>query len=308
MNIGKFDYGDIYRFLVSAGLVLLALSILYPWFVLTGSDDLRISQLEYDALTENSKELFDRRINVHDTLICIIPYVSFPLLALGLFGIIFGLIKWKIRQGVSDSNDELELQLKKLEIKKRNLDFDTEQVDEKTRVENIEKEIEKEQQNAEEEEEVKVAEKKPIAERALDVEQLLIDKINDYNPMDYEVKTHVRIRNNHEFDILLESNTVKRHDKIIEVKFIQTNLNFTSVRDYFNRTSELLKFYIHRYDINARGYLLIVVDDDLAKGDQWTRFYDKVRTYHSEIKHERLWMGCWSRDSFEKANLEFIYK
>lgn len=74
----KFEYADLYRFLVSAGIVLLALSFLAPWLLLREPLDVLYAVADQEKLTEKSQELLSRK---QDTLSWALEYVpNFQLL------------------------------------------------------------------------------------------------------------------------------------------------------------------------------------------------------------------------------------
>ena len=112
----KIDYGDINKFLVSIGLVLIALAVLTPYLYLKEDFGLYIEQSKIDQMQEPIKELITEKQNQVIKFQTFIPWVSLSFFLLGLTSTIIGLVRWFKRQSKIDEKFDKELQKLDLEI------------------------------------------------------------------------------------------------------------------------------------------------------------------------------------------------
>lgn len=80
----KFEYGDLYRFIVSAGIALITLSLLTAWGFLSTPIDTLLSDVILNAPGIEAKELISVRRYYVGTAIRVVPYTSGILFILGL--------------------------------------------------------------------------------------------------------------------------------------------------------------------------------------------------------------------------------
>lgn len=112
----KFEYADLYRFLVSAGIVLLALSFLAPWLLLREPLDVLYSVQDQKMLTEKSQELLFRK---QDTLSWALGYISWfstALIMLGSFLASYGGWGWFKLQKIRDKKESIGLEREEHEL------------------------------------------------------------------------------------------------------------------------------------------------------------------------------------------------
>lgn len=102
------DFSHLYRFLCSLGLVLMALSIILPWFIFQTQDSLLISVKELDNLTPAARETLQLRQTVIASIHHWIPALSITLLMLGLAIFIYSIRKWNDRQKITDDLSDKE--------------------------------------------------------------------------------------------------------------------------------------------------------------------------------------------------------
>ena len=62
--LNKIEFSDLYRFLTSVGLIIIASSFLIPWLFMKQEIGLLVSKSQYSELIENSKNLTDNRISL----------------------------------------------------------------------------------------------------------------------------------------------------------------------------------------------------------------------------------------------------
>lgn len=115
----KLEYADIYRFLVSLGVILIALGLLVPWLFLRESFDLGMTRAEIAQLTPAAQTVIAYRqsmilwIITHLYLLFLVPAVP------GLALVIRGLQLWSAKkQIIEDQGGELRNVKTRLEIEK----------------------------------------------------------------------------------------------------------------------------------------------------------------------------------------------
>jgi hypothetical protein len=107
--LGNLQYTTFYKFLVSLGVVLVALGVVIPWLLLHESFDLFIERSSLERLTPLAQETIrHRQMIVHASSI-IAPWVSIILVLSGLSLIIFGVERWRRRQAVMDRTEDVSL-------------------------------------------------------------------------------------------------------------------------------------------------------------------------------------------------------
>ena len=90
----NFEFADPYRFLVSAGIILIAVGLLLPWLLLQVSLDIVISTVDFDKLTSTAQEIVTRRQNSALWLINNVGMLTALFAGLGFVLVVMGLIFW----------------------------------------------------------------------------------------------------------------------------------------------------------------------------------------------------------------------
>ena len=108
-KVVKFEYADLYRFLVSAGIVLLALSFLAPWLLLREPLDVLYSASDQELLTDISRELLLRKQDTLLRVLAFIPVFSVALIILGGFLATYGGWGWFKLQKIRDKKEAIGL-------------------------------------------------------------------------------------------------------------------------------------------------------------------------------------------------------
>src|ERR1700733_15089362 len=114
----KFEFSDLYKFLVSAGIVLIGLSVVLPWLYLREPFDLLIEREKLATLTQTAQVLIQSRQNLVAIIYYVIPWVSVILFMIGTGSVIFGLFKWFKKQSILDSKELLDLRMLKKKLGK----------------------------------------------------------------------------------------------------------------------------------------------------------------------------------------------
>lgn len=105
----KFEYADLYRFSVSAGLVLLTLSFLAPWLLLREPLDVLYPVSDQELLTEMSQKLLEKKQNSLTLAFTIVPLFSGALILLGTSLIAYGILGWFRLQQIRDKKESIGL-------------------------------------------------------------------------------------------------------------------------------------------------------------------------------------------------------
>lgn len=105
----KFEYADLYRFSVSAGIVLITLSFLAPWLLLREPLDVLYSATDQEVLTEMSKGILEKKQKSLALAFTTIPYFSGGLILLGILLTSYGGLGWLRLQKIRDKKESIGL-------------------------------------------------------------------------------------------------------------------------------------------------------------------------------------------------------
>lgn len=112
----KLQYDSFYKFLVSLGVILIALPIVALVFVVNG-DILLLSQVEYENLSAFSLESIQQREQLYDFIVAWLPLATKILLPIGFVLIIVGGIKWYLIQLQLDEQIKSDTIMKRINAK-----------------------------------------------------------------------------------------------------------------------------------------------------------------------------------------------
>ena len=115
--MNKLQYDSFYKFLVSAGIILIIFPIIALGFFFN-SEILILSQNEFDNLSEHSLRAICQKENIIHFIITIFPFVACGLLLLGVVLLIYGCYKWRKIQNHLDEQVESDTTIKKINAKK----------------------------------------------------------------------------------------------------------------------------------------------------------------------------------------------
>ena len=113
----KLQYDSLYKFLVSLGVVLIALPVAAIIFLANGTM-LIISQAEYESLSQYSIRNLEQRDYIISLIIKILPVLFVILCIAGTILVIFGLKNWYKIQKILDIQVAAETKIKELEASK----------------------------------------------------------------------------------------------------------------------------------------------------------------------------------------------
>jgi hypothetical protein len=95
MEMNKPEYSDLYKFIVSLGLILIAFAILLPWLFLRESFDSLVSASDIANLTPTAQTLITHRQNVALWIVQNIVWISAIPAILGFVSLVGGLFLWQ---------------------------------------------------------------------------------------------------------------------------------------------------------------------------------------------------------------------
>ena len=113
----KFEFGDLYKFIVSLGVVLITLSILAPWMFLREPFDLFRPESEINALSDVAKAVVIKRQSAVSFIVSFIPWFSSIGSAVGMIFIFIGLKNWRKNQLHLDEQTRLDVEIKKQSLR-----------------------------------------------------------------------------------------------------------------------------------------------------------------------------------------------
>ena len=115
--MNKLQYDSFYKFLVSAGIILIIFPIIALGFFFN-SEILILSQNEFDNLSEHSLRAICQKENILHFIITIFPFVACGLFLFGVGLLIYGCYKWSKIQNHLDEQVEFDTTIKKINAKK----------------------------------------------------------------------------------------------------------------------------------------------------------------------------------------------
>ena len=111
----KLQYDSLYKFFISLGIVMIALPLAVGAYLIT-SDPILISQAEYDALSQYSKQVLVYKEMVTSMLQNIYPWLAPIFILLGVALICHGIIKWRPVQNNIDKKLNSEATIQELQL------------------------------------------------------------------------------------------------------------------------------------------------------------------------------------------------
>jgi hypothetical protein len=113
----KIEFGHLYKFIMSVGLVLLASSVVLPWLVLQHSDVLLIRTDEMEHLTPTARAVVVRKQRDSAWIANNYRWIAAALAVAGVLMIIYGFLNWRRRQLVLDEIEDTQLDTDKQRLR-----------------------------------------------------------------------------------------------------------------------------------------------------------------------------------------------
>lgn len=272
--IDKIDYGDLYKFRTSIGLIIMALALVLPWLIINQDKSYYLSTQEYNSLGNQSQWLADYQRTINIIFAILIPIVSVVGFWFGYKLFRTGYNQWKNKQDSADEYEQLNLIAKRTEVKKMN----SEEVDRKAEEEILKDNTENPEEEKEEEEKEETITTTQVTtiqerkEKLLNAEAEIFKKITDYNTFNYNPQQNLKL-SKYTFDIVLQAfNPNNRVDIIIEVKYLQTTLNMVNLRNSFLEFITSTNEYRRQTSRKAKMYFMIIYNSSVGSEADIKRF------------------------------------
>ena len=284
--IDKFDYSDLYKFLVSVGIVLIGLSLLLPWIYLKEPFDLMIEQQKLLLLTPEAQDIFKGRQDLLIKYYSFIPWVSLGLFVFGSISVTYGLKKWFNKQRSIDKKDELEDKITDRKIRK---------MSDEEKKEKIEREYQKSLVMGGSN--ISNLTRLQFTKQYLSIEKFFINKIEKLFSSKYEIKQNVRFEN-YDFDLLLTSKSEEIPDYIIEFEYLVNKTHLIQYNMDFTKQLTVTKEYKTKIKDNTISLLITVVS-------QKNLLALKMENMESTI-HNNFFKIIMVGDDLSKLDVEFF--
>lgn len=262
----KFEFGDLYKFFVSLGVVLFTIALVTPWLFLREPFDLFKTEKEISELTSVAKEAVAERQELALTVIQLLPIFSVSGVSLGLVLGIFGLQRWHRNQRILDERTRIKLELSKQTLRQATLDEVEERREFETR-ESLEQARE-----ANEEESIP---RSTIASEALNIERRLVQRLREVLGEKYEVLTE-KIVGGAFVDIALRAKNLFTKDYLVELKYIRRGFNYGWLKEVALKLRYISTLYAQVENRIPNTVLLIVSQPDIWSDRKYQAYLDKL--------------------------------
>lgn len=261
----KFEFGDLYKFTVSLGVVLITLSIMAPWLFLKEPFDLFRPATEINALSEIAKAAVVKRQNTVSFIVELIPWFSSIGSIVGFIFICLGLKNWHRNQVHIDEQTRLDVEIKKQSLRDATRD-------------------EIEENETSEYKELRVAEGPASGAYLVDsfrgeyskVEELVYSKFLSFYNKKYDVSRNKMIADVG-LDILLKGKHMLTKDYIVEVKYIRKGFNFGWLRKAYLKNIYAKSVYSQITNRLPNTLLLIIIDSNAYDEEKYNRLLQRLR-------------------------------
>lgn len=260
----KFEFGDLYKFIVSLGVVLITLSILAPWLFLREPFDLFRPESEINVLSDVAKAVVIKRQSAVSFIVSFIPWFSSIGSIVGMIFIFIGLTNWRKNQLHLDEQTRLDVEIKKQSLR----DATNDEIEEK---QTSEYEI------------LQVAESgnsdanivNSFRSQYSKVEELVYRKLSEVYGNKFDVSRNKMVANV-ELDILLRGKSMLTKDYIVEVKYIRKGFNFGWLREVYLKNIYAKSVYSQVTNRIPNTLLLIVIDSEAYKEEKYNQLINRL--------------------------------
>ncbi|HUS70189.1 MAG TPA: hypothetical protein VM075_05350 [Anaerolineae bacterium] len=257
----KLEYGDLYKFLVSLGILLICLSLVVPWLCLRESLGGLLKASEISELTPTAQALLDYRLQAALWFVRNVWWISLTLMIGGLLTLVRGIVLWGRKQRLLDHRVEIETEKLGLEVErlKRQMEPLTPGEIAINAIGEITEELE-----AEEPPEPAIVHSLTAGiQEYLREEKIFFDKLVTCYGSD-RVLTHQGARDA-AYDAILISDSPVLADVVFEVKRLTRHLSLDRLRAAVDQVSRLIQDYAvvrGRSTTSVVGILMFVVPQD----------------------------------------------
>lgn len=254
----KFEFGDLYKFIVSLGVVLITLSITAPWLFLKEPFDLFRPESEINLLSKVARDVVINRQHTVSFIVAFIPWFSSIGTIIGFIFIFIGLKRWYNNQLYIDEQTRLDVEIKKQSLR----DATKDEIEEKeiSEIDNLK---------------VEPNISKSFRTQYLEVENIVYSKFLEVYKNKYDVE-HNKMVANVELDILLRGKNMLTKDYIVEVKYIRKGFNYGWLRQAYLRNIYAKSVYSQITNRLPNTLLLIVIDEEAYDKDRYNHLLQKL--------------------------------
>lgn len=273
----KIDYGDINKFLVSIGILLIGLAILTPYLYLKEDFGLYMEYSQIEKLPPPIQELIYSK---QDKIIIIqkfILWISLGFLAFGLIFFITGLVRWFKHQSKLDNKFDKEVLKLDLEISS----LTPEETEQKT-IKEI-NEIEYDQQLRPKASIITTSNKQNYLNNYMNIENIIIKVFETYNSKYYDVLSQQRLGNKFEIDILIKSKNENLSDSIVEIKYFRKHISSTIIQQTLQRLNTVISYYNQATKKEAIPALILVYSKEAVSLEKIVKYQNLINDYSKSI-------------------------
>lgn len=280
--MSKLEYDNLYKFLVSLGIVL----IVFPVAVLVylfGVEPILISQLEYDELSAFSLQMLENRNRLTSFFISTFPWIAGVLILAGVALLVCGIIKWVELQKKLDKKLDAETTMQTLSLMQMTKQEVAAKIEEEAKIEEQEETDNSDLPSGNSSANTQLNRIK----KYIEIEDLCFNYFERKYSNKYSFKRNIRM-GRYEYDFIGVSKN-DNTDMIVEVKYWGSDTHFSSkiyeLFHHFHNAGINYETIAHR---NFRCIVAIVTPkDQLPKLETIVEKYRKSHADdldHMEIK------------------------
>lgn len=259
----KFEFGDLYKFVVSLGVVLISLAVLAPWLFLKEPFDLFRSEAELKTVTQVARDTIQNRQEAVAFVLRFIPWFSLVAFVCGVAFIYIGLKRWLANQVLLDEQTKIEVELKKTALRDATKD-----------------EIEaSNERKADEQEAVPRAtppNRKINGAIYAEIEAKVTHRLQEIYHKKFDVEANKMI-GGVELDVLLRGRSMLTKDYIIEVKYIRRGFNYGWLKESFLKSIYARTIYSQLTKRFPNSVLLIVLDQEAGAVEKYSSLVTRIK-------------------------------
>jgi hypothetical protein len=259
----KFEFGDLYKFVVSLGVVLISLAVLAPWLFLKEPFDLFRSEAELKTVTQVARDAIQNRQEAVAFVLRYIAWFSGVAFACGVAFIYIGLKRWRANQVLLDEQTRIEVELKKTALRDATKD-------------------EIEASNARKADEQEGVPRATPPNRKIngaiyaDIEAKVTRRLQEIYHKKFDVEANKMI-GGVEIDVLLRGKAMLTKDYIIEVKYIRRGFNYGWLKESFLKSIYARTIYSQLTNRLPNSVLLIILDQEAGTAEKYSSLVTRIK-------------------------------
>lgn len=294
----RLNFSDLYRFLVSLGVVAIVLAFVVPWLVLRDGGSNIYYQDNFETLTESSKIIATGNQELQLLVIDYLPYIVLFLLSFGTYSISYGFIRWKKKQKEVDELDNIDLLIRRMEVPTLS-------------VEESKKKAKKESQeifNATESKGDKQDQEESSEswKELLSVEEKVYKILIKNNPPNFKLQKDVNM-NGKIADLVLQSYTNDKLDRLVEVKYFENEITTEALVNTLHQMNRFALTYINTYKKKMRGFIVVVYNEQRTNVHEAGKFKAVISSYIKENKLNFIAPYFIEKNELENYDFSFLY-